>query len=129
MIALVLVGAILVGIRDQAAEPDVATNGKPDDELIQPGEPFNLYLSSPSTFEPATGEVNMVRSNTRRRRARRSIRPAVNKPQHRLRPSPQPEQPKFVPTTLVIYAENGVIYSRIEPWLQAGDKKTPSFNN
>lgn len=129
IIALVLVSAILVGINDPGAGPDVATSGNPDDMLTQPEELFSFDVSSPSTFALVSGGVDLVPSNTRRRPARPGIHLAANKPRRQLRRSLQPEEPKFVPTTLVIYAENGVIYTRIEPWFQAGDNKTPTFNN
>ena len=118
MIALILVSAILVGINDPVDGLDVATFVKPDDDSTQPEELFSFDFSSPSTFTAANGGVNIVRSNFRRRRARPRIHTAPNKPKLLVLPPPQAEQPKFVPTTLVIYAENGVINTRIEPWLQ-----------
>ena len=129
MIGLVLVSAILVGINDPGEGAEVAINAEPNETLTQPEELFTLDVPSPLTFEMAMDGVEAVRSNIRRRVTRPSIRLVTSRPLRQSRPAPQPEQPKFVPTTLVIYAENGVIYSRIEPWLQAGDKKTPSFNN
>ena len=129
MIALVLVSAILVGINDPAGGPDFAANWKPDDKLAQPGEPFSFDPSTPWNFALATGGVDIIRSNPRRRPARPSIHLAANKPEPQSRRPAQPDQPKFVPTTLVIYAENGVIYSRIEPWFQEGEKKTSTYNN
>lgn len=129
MIAMVLVSAIFVGISDPGAGPDLATNWKPDDKFVQPEEPFSFDPSSPWNFELATGGVDVVRSSTRRRVTRPRTYLAANRSKHEIRPLPQPEQPKFVPTTLVIYAENGVINTRVEPWLQADDKKTTTFNN
>ena len=130
MIAMVLVSAIFVGINDpDVAGPDLAANAQPDDQLTQPDEPFSFDVPSPLTFELATDGVDPVRPNIRRRVIRPIIRLAANKPLRRSSRSIPEEQPKFIPTTLVIYAENGVIYSRIEPWLQGGDRKTPSFNN
>jgi hypothetical protein len=129
MIAMVLVSAILVGISDSGPAPDVATYEQPDDNLMQLGELFSFDAPSPSIFGSATGEVDFVPMNTRRRSARPRIHLAVSKPRRPLRPLPQPEEPKFFPTTLVIYAENGVINTRIEPWIQTSDKKTQTFNN
>lgn len=122
--AMVLVSAILVGIGDRAAGPDVATNAKLDDMLTQPQELFSFDLSIPLTLLPGTGDI--VRSNARRRHAQSTI---VNKPRRQLRPPLQPQDPNFVPTTLVIYAENGVIMTRIEPWFQSADKPRLTFNN
>lgn len=129
LIALVLMSAILVGINDPASGPDVAVNWKLEGIFAERVELFTLDYSEPSTFEALTGAVDVVRSNTRKRPYRRSIHLAASKPRRQLRRLPQPEQPTFVPTTLVIYAENGVINTRIEPWLQDGDKKLPTFNN
>ena len=129
MIALVLVSAILVSINDPAAGPDIATGEMPVDELAQPEAPFSSDIISASAYALATGGIDIVRSSTRRWSAGPSIHLTANKPRRQIRPLPQAEQPKFVPTTLVIYAENGVIYSRVEPWFQTEDKKTPTFNN
>ena len=129
MIALVLLSAILVGIGDRTGGPDVARNDGTDDARTQSGELFTFDLSIPLTFVPGTGGVGIVRSNSGRRRARSTVSFAASKPRRQFRPPLQPEEPDFVPTTLVIYAENGVINTRIEPWLQAGDMKTNTFNN
>ena len=126
MIGFVLVSAILVGINDQAAGPEVATNENPVDILPQPEEPFSFDVFS---LAPAAGPVEVVRSATRRRPARPAIKLAINKPRRQFRAPLQPEEPDFVPTTLVIYAENGVINTRIEPWVQTDDKKTTTFSN
>ncbi|HEX6126581.1 MAG TPA: hypothetical protein VFZ23_14500 [Pyrinomonadaceae bacterium] len=129
MIAFVLVSAILVGINDPVVGPEVATNVETLGPLAQPIELFNLDFSPSPAFEPLADEVGIVRSNIRGRFARPGIHVTANKPVRRLRRLPQPMQPKFTPTTLVIYAENGVIYTRIEPWLQAVNRKTPTSNN
>ena len=129
VIALVLMSAILVGINDPASGTDVAVNWKLDGIFTERVELFTLDVSQPSTFEAPPRGVEIVRPKTRKRPTRRSIHLAANKPRRQLRRLPQPEQPTFVPTTLVIYAENGVINTRIEPWLQAVNKKPPTFNN
>lgn len=107
---LVLVSAILIGISDSASGPDVAANEKLD--AAQTRELFSFDLSIPLTFLPPTGEV-AVRANTMRRPARPRFR-ATNK--SRLRSRLRPDEPKFIPTTLVIYAQNGVVNTRVEPW-------------
>ena len=123
MIAFVLVSAILVGISDPTAGPDVAISLISNDEPTQSEEPFSFDVYSPSTFAPPTVEAEVVRSHPRRRPIRRVVQLGVFKPRRQLQPlpSPEPEQPKFYPTTLVIYAENGVINTRIEPWLQTSN--------
>jgi len=129
MIAFVLLTAILVGINDPAAGPYVATSETADDKLTQPAEPFSFDVSSPWNFALANGGVDSVRSSSRRKPVRRSIHLAVSKPTRQVRPILLSQEPKFVPTTLVIYAENGVINTRIEPWLYAGYKKPATLND
>jgi hypothetical protein len=124
MIAFVLVSAILVGINDSAGGPEVATNDKIEFALAQFGEPLKFDISS---FAPAG--VDVAQPYTRPRQSRPTIQLAVNKPRRQFRPRLRPDEPDFVPTTLVIYAENGSINTRIEPWFQTGDKKTTTFNN
>jgi hypothetical protein len=123
--ALVLVSAILVSITDPAAGPDVGAN---ENSPAQLQELFAFDLSTPMTLLPIAGG-DQIRTHTRRRPVRSSTRVTVRRPKPQLRPLPQPEEPTFVPTTLVIYAENGVINTRIEPWLQGADRKKPSYNN
>jgi len=118
MIALVLMSAILVGINDPAGEPDVVTNVTPYSEPAQPEELFSVEVPSSLTPVRAIRGVRIVRSNPRRRAVRPSFAVAAIKPRHQSPPPLHFELPKFVPTTLVIFAENGVINTRIEPWLQ-----------
>ena len=128
MVALVLISAIFFGINEPAGGPDFAMNERSEDTLTQPEEPYTFDLSIPITLLPVAGRVDIVRSHTRRRSVRPTIRLAAYKPRRQLRPPLEPEGPDFVPTTLVIYAENGVINTRIEPWLQDGFRKT-TFSN
>lgn len=118
-VALVLVSAILVSITDQTAGPTVATSSTTGDVVTQPDELFSFDLSVPLTF------VESVQSSKRQR----PVRHVITKTKPQLRAPLQPEEPTFVPTTLVIYAQNGVINTRIEPWLQGGYKKLPTSNN
>jgi hypothetical protein len=125
IIAIVLVSAILVGINDPASEPDVAINIPPDNRQTE--EPISLDIFSSSSLASVSGRIDIARSKVRRRTARPKVHLAAHKPTRQLRPLLQPEEPKFVPTTLVVYAENGVINTRVEPWLQAGYKKPPTL--
>lgn len=128
-IAMVLVSSILVGLSDANPGSDVARSGTPGNPLAQPEEPYTFDLSSPSTFDPATDLLEIVRSSVRRIPSRPIVHRVYRKPRPHLRPVLRAEHPKFVPTTLVIYAKNGVINTRIEPWIQSGDKKSPTVNN
>ena len=118
IVAIVLVSAIFVAISDSATEPEVAMNEMPDPGLMPAGAPFGFdSFSLPELATPDNDDAYVTRSHGERKPARRSNRVAHNK--RRLMP-PQPMQfptPRFVPTTLVIYAENGEIKSRVEPWL------------
>jgi hypothetical protein len=125
-IALVLVSAILVGISEQSAGPDVSVSEALEDALSQPEEPLDLNSSSSSAIAQASGAIDIVEVTSRKRTARRNNGAAAIGSQP-LRPLLQPEDPKFVPTTLVIYAENGVINTRIELGLQASYKKPPGI--
>ena len=124
--AFVLISAILIGISEPNAGPDVAMIGQPEDKPAQILEPFDIF--SATSFPPVTA-LNILRSNARRMPTRSKVRLTNYKPIRPPRPTRQlAAEPKFVPTTLVIYAENGVINTRIEPWLQA-DFKRPTLNN
>lgn len=118
LIALVLVSAILVGIHDPAAVPDVATNVQPDDNLTQLEEPTSFDVSSTSSFAPAIVGSEIVLPIAKRRLIRPHVELAPYRPRQ-YAPQLQIAEPKFFPTTLVIYSENGVIKTRIEPWLQS----------
>ena len=115
--AIVLVSAILIGVNEPAGGPDVATIAHSEGPLTIIEEPFSDESST--SFAPVTGGLDSVLSKIRRTVARPNARVAVYKPKRQL-PPPPPEfgEPTFVPTTLVIYAENGVINTRIEPWVQ-----------
>ena len=117
MIALVLLSAIFVWISDPAARPDVATEGQPDDSLIQTEEPRSFEVLSPSGFATVPGVIYTVRATAKRKV--RKPRVQLSLPARSYARPLQAEEPKFVPTTLVIYAEDGVIKTRIEPWLQS----------
>ena len=131
LVALALVSAILVGINESAAGPEVASTGSPVDFiLVQPQELYTFDFSSPSTLalSPVYVASELARSSSGRRTSRARSNSMTFKPRRHRRRSPQP-LPKFIPTTLVIYAENGVINTRIEPWLQASHKTPPAFHN
>lgn len=118
LVAIALVSAIIVGISEPASAPEVAMNVSAEPELAQTGAPFGVDgYSSPDSETAANGVEFVSRANGVRRSGRRNIRLARYKRRPVMSPVPRPETRKFFPTTLVIYAENGVIKSRIEPWL------------
>ena len=129
MAGLILTSAIVIGISDERSGEDVATVGSPDVSLTQAEEPsaLDIYPSAAST--PVIDEVDIVPpAGPRRRPARRGARLVGYRPRRPARRS-QPLQPKFVPTTLIIYAENGEIKTRVEPSLTAVYKKPLVLSN
>ena len=132
LIVLFLVAGLYIGISDRPVVPaigssDVAMDRRPDDAMKPAEEPS---ASSPAAAEnsPDTDEFSVVRPAARRVHARPRLSLAVYRP--RRRPLlPQYVVSEFSPTTLIIYAENGEIKTRIEPWLTAGYKKPLAFPN
>ena len=110
----VLSGVFIALDRSSAPQPEVATNARPAEEPAETEEPLSFDSFAESNFEPATP----VRTHTRRRRARSPRVHVKGYRTRRLRRIRRPLVPLFMPTTLVIYVENGVIKTRIEPWLQ-----------
>ena len=125
MMAIIMVSAILVAIYDKPAEYDVSqadATGGPIEVAIGPlgdqssaEELFTLDLSTPRI--PSV-KLFTSRPNIRSRSARRSIQLAANRPR-RQPPGTRLVVSDFVPTNLIIYPENGVIKTRIEPQLVA----------
>jgi hypothetical protein len=115
-----------------------ATNQRSANALPSVEEPLtsDLFPSEDSPSASDDDEANVVRSVAKRRHvARRHVLRAAYRPLLRpFRPRfglPRPQfwVSNFAPTTLIIYVENGVIKTRIEPWLNAGYKKPASFSN
>jgi hypothetical protein len=127
LIAVVLVSAILIGIKDTVSEPELAMNGSPDITQTEDSISFESYAPSSPTLMIGRGDI--VRASYRRRSPRPSIRLVAYKPRRQRRPVLRPTEPEFFPTTLVIYAENGAINTRVEPWIQTLERKTLTFNN
>src|SRR5687767_13054104 len=88
MIALILVSAILVGINDPAAGPDVASTVQPSDEPIQPEEPISLDVSSPLSFAPAVVGSEIVLPTPKTRAVRPRIEVIPYRPRRYARPLP-----------------------------------------
>jgi hypothetical protein len=123
VMVLILLSAVLIGIYDPPPGPDVAsvdTVGSPGDEEIvvpeeaatQTEEPLSSESITAQSSPPADDAVHPLRAITKPSPATRSTQRAAYKPR---RVSRRPVVPRFVPTTLVIYAENGEIKTRIEP--------------
>ena len=126
MTALVFTSAILIGVSDSAVPPETANvefiEVPNEAERLLPEEaPLSSDIFSTSESGEETGPVRTPVRRANRNRFRRAAAPVRTTVRKALpRPAKQPHQllvSKFVPTTLVIYIENGLIKSRIEPWL------------
>jgi hypothetical protein len=112
MIAFVLISAILVGISEPIAGPEIASDEQADQRTQM--EPFDILSASISP-----GNVIEFLHPVAKRRVVRARAHVTPDRQPRYVRQPQPIEPKFFPTTLVIYSENGEIKTRVEPWIQS----------
>lgn len=131
LMSFILLSAVLVGVYeptddpsissiDSASEPTYLALDQLDDTLTPLEEPLTSD-SYPAT-SPLEDLPRTVRRTSRVRRAMPRAHLAAYRPSHRFR-RPLLAVTKFVPTTLIIYAENGEIKTRIEPQLIAAYKK------
>ena len=139
IIALALGSSVYLGIYGPPAEIatdnsvgplDVAEDVQPESLLTPLDEPEASDLlpaeNSPSAFYP----LNVVRPVARQRPVRPRIRFATyRRPRRHALPRPQYVVSDFVPTTLIIFVENGEIKTRIEPQVTASYKKPASSSN
>ena len=129
VIALMFLSAIFFGMYDQPAVPSVGLSDPATDHgpmrMERPLKP-DIFATQNST--PAGDELSQVRSIVKPRSERPRVQVTAYKPRRQPR-RPQPAVPRFVPTTLVIYAENGEIKKRIEPRISAVYKKPLTITN
>ena len=141
VVALVIWTGILLGVRRPPLEPvgnfadtfvrpdDVAMDEQSGDLRAAQEQPTSSDLlsqsNSPFSFRESHPARSRVKSWAARRPKPRTFL-AAYRPRHFF-PAPQFIVSSFVPTTLVIYVENGEIKTRTEPWLTAGFK--PSLSN
>ena len=133
LIVLFLMAGLFIGISERPTElvpgrSDVAMNRPPDDAPTFAAEPFTSDRFADEGSPSASDGLRVVRPAARRMNARPRLSLAAYRPRRRPLP-PQYVVSQFVPTTLVIYAENGEIKTRIEPWLAAGYKRPLAFPN
>jgi hypothetical protein len=138
MATLILGSAIFIGVSDQPAE-DIVAVAENSAEAADPGsdrrimpsdEPLDSNIfTSPGSGSDAGGVqrtgIRVIRANSTRLKRQASTRPILRRAAARpRRPSANPLHfvSRFVPTTLVIYVEDGLVRSRTEPWL-FGDPK------
>jgi hypothetical protein len=131
LLALIVSGIMFLGVQDPAAEGVTSTQVRRQSPLPKaPG----TWVTLPSRLRPGSPveTVTGYRVIKPVKRDARSL-PTVHRPvllarRARIIKAPKLIRTKFVPTTLIIYAENGVIKSRIEPQLTAVYKKSPDIS-
>ncbi|HEX6126650.1 MAG TPA: hypothetical protein VFZ23_14865 [Pyrinomonadaceae bacterium] len=134
IITLVFLSAIFVGIYDRTAEFElgrVDATGDPIDVVI---DPFGRHMEDLFTFDLSTPQIDLVERHiprlvTSSRSTRQRVRPAAYRPPRRQPLRPRLVVAEFVPTTLIIYPENGEIKRRIEPQLVALHKIPTTIPN
>ncbi len=150
--SVILASAVFIGMYDgavkQTGDPaevvELATGVQSDDRLLPAEGPlaseiFTTESSEPTVANSVTSSEFRNRHRTFRiRKAPRSAFKSSARPGVRFDAYGQPSQPRrsplivsaFVPTTLIIYIENGEIKTRIEPQLTAGGyNKPPALSN
>jgi len=135
LLAFFISGGMFIGIQDPVAETLSASTGSQSKRLSPGPKAPGTWVTLPSRVPPRlpAGPVldyKVVNAIARTPRTLRTFyrAPLVARRVHFTK-SPRLVNTKFVPTTLIIYAENGVIKSRIEPQLTAVFKKPSLFRN
>jgi len=129
VIALMFLSAIFFGMYDQPAEPSVTLSDPATDHSpMRTERPLKPDIFAAQNSTPAGDVLPPVRSIAKPLPLRPRVQVAAYRPRRQTR-RPQPAVPGFVPTTLVIYAENGEIKTRVEPRLAAVYKKPQTITN
>ena len=138
VMVIILASAIIIGIYDETentggdlvktvdTSSDMPIDQPPIDTPVATDEPLIPDMDSPTSS--LFGEVGAIDTTVRRRSARPRVHVVAYRVGRYHRRS-RPATPKFIPTTLVIYPENGEIKTRIEPWLTAAYKRPHFLNN
>ena len=132
VMAFVLLSAVFIGIYDPPTEPSVETAGDPSDaatnhRLTRTKRPPKRDIFAAQNSPPPVDELSPVHPTAKPRPERPSVQIAAHRRRRQLR-RPQLVT-RFVPTTLVIYAENGEVKTRVEPRLAAVHKTPPTITN
>lgn len=126
MIAMVFISAIVIGVSEHTTElVQAPPNTRPVDILADTNEPFSFDVYTPESEMDLSDPALRIPVRVSRTLARARIRRKSVKLRTRAN---ELDQPRFSPTTLVIYAENGEIKTRIEPQLSARNMKPPTLN-
>lgn len=148
--AVILASAVFIGMYEGAVQPgsdpaevaELATGLQSDDRLLPAEGPLASEIFTTTSSEPteanshSSSELRKPQSTFRIRKGPRSAfkssaRPGVRFDEYRQKSRKHRSPPivsAFVPTTLVIYIENGEIKTRIEPQL-TGYSKPPTLSN
>jgi len=121
-ILLFIVGTIIdIGLLGRSVEPTAKSNELVPDQpkrLRTPPKTPGPVLRFPSASLPHMSSAPyLVPAVVRQRPVRHRVVRAVYRP--RRQRIPQVVASQFAPTTRVIYVENGLVKTRIEPWLIA----------
>ena len=136
VIAVIFLSAILTAISERSAEvaggsPDASgySGDAPVDERLPSADGPSASDFIASSVSPLVlGQLRTLRSHAGSKRPRPRVRHAALRPRYPAR-RPRLMVADFVPTTLIIYPENGEIKSRIEPQLTAVYKRPLTFAN
>lgn len=122
-------GALILGIFAglyAPTEPAGSRTGmildRQSEEIVAPNEPDSSGLLAEATGSSGPDRPYAVRSVVRRNLARPRVPRSAPRSRQFSRPS-HVVMSEFVPTTLVIYIENGEVRTRIEPHFTAAHKK------
>jgi hypothetical protein len=120
-IAVIFLSALIIAVSDPteatvAGEPDHISDAPIDNRVAATEEPAVADTEKSPVTEAVSAKLRTVRRPARIQRDVAQVRRGAHIP----RRSPRPSQaPAFVPTTLIIYPENGEKKTRIEPTLSA----------
>ena len=132
-LAFVVLSSIFFGIQDTPVGAlevaGIGPSNRQTERLPRPPKEPGSFVRFPNRISPRlSGEVSARYDVIEAIPAAPRIVTAVYRPQFSAA-RPRLVKSKFFPTTLVIYPENGVIKTRIEPQLTAIYKKRPTFPN
>ena len=114
---------------DASSGSDILAGRRQTERLRTPPKVMGPFELRTAPIVPTrTDEISDIQPVVKRRLIRPHVVRAVYRPRLVVR-RPQLAVTNFVPTTLVIYAENGKIKSRIEPQLTAAYKKQSAIPN
>ncbi len=133
-IAIIFLSAVFIAVSEPADRasvdgvdtPTYESDASIDDSLVTDGEPALADVPASEAEPQVLGELLIARPVVRTQRRSPQVQRAAFIPR---RTPAAVQAPAFVPTTLIIYPENGEIKTRIEPSLSAAYKIPTTFSN